>query len=243
MEKKNDVVDLDLKEIFLVFVNKWQWIVLVGLFCAIVAFGYSKLMVTPMYTSTASIYVTNKQTTTSVTASDLQTSTLMTEDYVILAKSRTVLEQVISELDLSMNYKSLYSSVSVTAATDTRVVYISVSNADPYTAMLIADKLCEVASNQIQNIMNLDSIYVIDSANLPTSPSSPNVKKSTLLGGFLGAAAAALVVFLIWFFDDRIKRAEDIEHYLGLSTLGVIPVSQEESKGNKTGKTWKLKKD
>ena len=80
---------------------------------------------------------------------------------------------------------------------------------------------------------------MVDEANLPTSPSSPSVAKWALIGGFIGAIASMAVIIIRYLMDDTIKSSEDVEKYLGWSTLALIPMMYSEGqqcKGMELGK-------
>lgn len=71
--------------------------------------------------------------------------------------------------------------------------------------------------------VSLSNVNVIDKAEPPGGPSSPNLFKNLLMGLILGVGLAALTVFAKDQFDDSIRVPEDVEAKLGLPLLGVIP--------------------
>jgi capsular polysaccharide biosynthesis protein len=99
--------------------------------------------------STTQLYVLNRADDSTTTLTDLQTSTQLTKDYIILVQSRPVLEYVISDLDLNKSVKELSEAISVTTIADSRILQISVKDADPYMAKEIADSMANFAATQI----------------------------------------------------------------------------------------------
>ena len=77
--------------------------------------------------------------------------------------------------------------------------------------------------------VSLSNISIIDNAEVPKAPSSPNLVKNLLLGLIAGLGLAALLVFFRDQFDDAIRVPEDIEGKLGMSLLGVVPKSAADS--------------
>ena len=233
-EFENEELTIDLAELVSVLWIKIYLIILAGLIAALAAFAGTKIFITPQYTSSTSMYMlTRSQDGGTITSSDLQTGTQLTQDYMELVKSRSVLEQVISVLNLDMSTQELSSSVTTENKTNTRILTISVSNEDPELAQEIADALREAVSVKIREIMEIDAVNTIEEANLPSAPSSPNVTRNTMLGGLLGVLVTAGIFVLIFLFDDTIKTPDDVEHYLGLNVLTSIPVSEGEEKGKK----------
>ena len=75
--------------------------------------------------------------------------------------------------------------------------------------------------------ISLSNISIVDNAEVPKGPSSPNLIKNLLFGLILGLGLAAMLVFFRDQFDDGIRVPEDIEGKLGLPLLGVVPKTAE----------------
>lgn len=233
-EVDNDEITIDLTELLMVIWRKLHLVILAGIAIAMVAFIGTKLFITPMYTSITKVYVLSKQdANTNLTYSDLQTGTSLTKDYMELAKSRPVLEQVIAILNLDMKPEELADAITVDTPQDTRILRISVENENPRTAKEIADAVRESVSIQITEIMAADSVNIVEIGNLPTEPSSPSVLKNMIIGGMLGVLIAIGIIVLIYILDDTIKTPEDVEHYLGMNVLTSIPIQEGVKKSKK----------
>lgn len=241
--QENFETEIDLKELFFVLLDKAVVIILAGLCLALGAFLFTKVFMTPVYQSTAQLYVINKQQEGVTTNNDLSAAKMLTQDFVHLVKSRPVLEQVIEELDLNMTSEDLAAEVTVNVPTDTRILEIKVTDADPYTAKEIVDSITDIAAKQIVQIMEMDKVNVVEEGNLPINPVSPSTSKNTLLGGIAGVFIAAILVIAAHLMNDTIRTEEDVERYLGLSVLAAIPIDkdQETKKKKKRRKAKKTK--
>ncbi len=230
---KDDVIEINLAEIFMILLGKAWLIISSGVFCALLCLFLSKFVMTPLYSSTTKIYILNKQDDAMVTYSDVQMSTQLTQDYAQLIKSRYVLEEVIQTLHLDMEYDEFSEHVSIGTPDDTRIVAITVRDSDPMMAMKEANCVREIASKHIQNVMDIDAINIAELANMPTEKSSPSVKRMTLIGGVAAVVFVSAIIVLNHLMDDSIKTSDDIEAYLGLSTLATIPAISDEPAGKK----------
>lgn len=234
MEKHNDEIEIDLLEIIHILLRRFWFILGAGLFVAVICFIISKFILTPTYESTTKIYILNKSDNTTVTYSDVQMGTQLTKDYAELINSRYVLEKVIDKLGLDdMEYADLLGRVSVNTPTDTRIVSITVEHTDPARAKDIADCIREVAGEHIQNVMDIEAVNVVEPANMPMEKSGPSVAKWTIFGGIAGVFLLSAIILVIYLLDDTIKCSEDVEKYLGLSTLALIPIAIEEENAKK----------
>jgi capsular exopolysaccharide synthesis family protein len=74
--------------------------------------------------------------------------------------------------------------------------------------------------------ISASNVAIIDKAEIPQAPSSPNLVKNLILALIAGAGLAALALFLKDQLDDAIRVPEDVEHKLRLPLLGVVPQSE-----------------
>ena len=234
--------EIDLKEIAIVILDRIWIVISVGIACALLAGIITKVFITPMYTSTTKLYVINKQNSeNNITYTDLQTGNLLTNDYIIQVKGTKVLSQVISELNLTDTEDELASRITVSNPENSRFIVISVSDKDPVVAQQIASCVAEVSSDVVKEVMDLEKVNVAEEANLPLEKSSPNLKKNVLLGGAAGVFVSLLLIVVLYLLNDRIRTPEDVKRYLGLNTLGQIPVL--ENSGNTKRKQRHKKPD
>ncbi len=240
----DDEVTIDLAELFGVL---WHWIwliLLVALLLGGAAYAFSKFVIPEEFQSTTKIYVLDKESGSGgqTTYTDLQAGAQLTKDYAELITSRTVIEKVIADnhLESVYDYKEFLKKVEVNTPTDTRIVSITVTDTIPALAQALADDIRVEASDLIINTMQIDAVNTYEVANLPTEKSAPSCSKWALIGALLGALLVGGTVTLQYILDDTIKTSEDIEQYLGLSTLALIPLD-ENIGGAEKGKKKKNK--
>lgn len=245
MEKNNTMsneeIEIDLWEVFSLLLGKAWIIILSGITAGLLFLAGTLLFITPQYESTTKMYVLNKQDNNTLTSADMQTSLYLTKDYAQLIKSRTVMEGVIAQLNLELNAQQLLGKITVQNETDTRVLSIKVRDEDPYVACKIADAVRDVAANHIQQVMDTEAVNIVETANIPTEKASPSLSKNAVIGGMLGVIIAIAAILIAYLTNDTIKTQEDVEKYLGLSTLGTIPLTEVAGKGRNSRKKSKKK--
>ncbi len=224
-QSMNDEIEIDLLEIVRLIRARIWIILLTGILTAAVAGLISNFLLTPIYTSTSKLYIVNKSTSiTSLALQDLQLGAQLTQDYMVLVKSRPVVTQVIDNLELDMSYEEMLSVISISNPTNTRILEITAEYPDPFLAKRIVDEFATVSTSRIAKIMDTSEPTVVEEGYMQPNPSSPNTKRNVVIGGILGLFLAAGIVVVLFLLDDTIKDSEDIEKYLGLNTLGLIPV-------------------
>ena len=239
-QQQDGEVEINLAEL-VPYLFHWFWLILiVGLLTAAIAFGYSAFVLTPKYQSTTKVYILSKQgSDDKVTYSDTQLANNLTKDFKEMIKSRTVLETVIKECNLPESYEALAGNVSVSNTSDTRIVGINVKDTNPARAQYIANAVREVAAIHLQEVMDLEAVNVVEEANLPTKIVEPSKKKYTLIGFLIGAVITIAVLIIRYYLDDSIKTSEDVERYLGMTTLATIPMFEGSESTKKSKKSKK----
>ena len=248
MEKVHgeDEMQIDLTELFFALKKRILVIIAAVLAGAVIAGAYTKIMITPLYSSTAKILVLSKETTLTSIA-DLQFGSQLAKDYTVLLTSRSVLEETIDNLGMDMSYGALQSSISVANPENTRILNITVTNPDPETAKTIVNELAEVSSSYIGEKMEVVPPKLIEEGVTSSAPVSPNVRRNIMLGALAGLVIAAGIIILRTIMNETIKSEDDVEKYLGLPVLASIPdrkdyISGKSSKQKKRRKRRKRKK-
>ena len=223
--QENQAVEID---VFAMLKTLWKRkfsIVLVALVFAIASFGYSAFLAKKEYQSTSRIYVVSRQNqdNNALTNSDLQAGSYLVKDYREIILSQNVLSQAIEELKLDMTPAELSKKISVSVPTDTRILSITAKDGNPKEAARIANGLRNVAAEKIIAVTKVSDVTTLDEAEVPQSPSSPNIRRNVLLGFIAGAGLMVVLMVVVEVLDDRVKRPEDIEELMGLTLLGIVP--------------------
>lgn len=232
MQEQNinqDEMEIDLKEIIYILWKK-VWIIVL---CAVIGAGglgaYGKIFTVPTYSASSTIYVLTKQ----ISGMNLTLSAQLTKDFAILATSRPVVENVISELDLDMSYETLVQYISVNNPEDSQLLTITATTTEATLSRDVANAMANSVANRIAEVMSTDKPNIAEEAVTPKRANGAGVKKNIMLGGVFGAALAVGAIVMLHLFDDTIKNEEDVKKYLGVETLASF---QERNKGKKKRK-------
>lgn len=219
--ENNDELEIDLLELCRVLWEKIGILILCFVIGAVAAGTFTKFLITPKYSATSSIYILGAST--DLSSLNLSLSSQLTSDFMILAKSRPVLEKVIEDQNLDMTYEELSEIVSVQNPAETTILQITVINESPTVARDIANSMSEVTADRVAEVMDMDRPNIVESAVAPEDPSSPSLIKNTAIGALLGLFLAIAVITVGFILDDTIKDEEDVRKYLGVNTLAAFP--------------------
>ena len=223
--KEQNTMEIDVFHLFKILWKRKILVALVAIVAGALAFAYSAFIVKPEFTSTTRIYVVNRNQgdKPGLTNQDLQAGSYLVKDYREIILSQDVLEKVTSNLKLDLSPKALASKVKVTVPVDTRIVSISVNDRVPEEASRIANSLREVAAEKIISITRVSDVTTLEEARPATAPSSPNIRRNTIIGLLGGTVFTVIAVLIVELVDTRVKRPEDIEDVMQIALLGVVP--------------------
>ncbi len=221
-EKNNDVMEIDLLELLDALRRRILLLIFTGTIGGVIAVLISIFLISPIYTATTKILVLTKETTLASLA-DLQMGSQLTNDYQVLIKSRPVLQQVVEDLSLPVNYQQLGSSIAISNPSNTRILEIQVKNTDPVLSAKIANHLAKVSSSFIGEQMEVVPPKIVEDAIVPDRKTSPSHSRNLMIGVLLGLLLSGGIVCFNTIMDDSIKTEDEIRKYLDLPMLARVP--------------------
>ena len=219
---ETEEIEIDLLQLWNAVRHRIWLVLLAGFIVADIAFAITKFLITPMYSSSATMLVVTKETTLSSLA-DLQLGSQLTNDYEILISSRPVLQEAIEELGLEISYKRLRNMITISNPNDSRMLIISTMQPDPELAKSVVDTVAQISSEYIAEKMEVTAPKIIEEGEVPINQSSPSLLRNTAIGGMLGILAAVFLICVAVILNDSIQTEDDIERYLQLPVLAVVP--------------------
>lgn len=229
---EDEEVEIDLVEAFFELLNHWKAILITTILVALLTFGYFKFLVTPMYGSTAELYMLDSSSIIS-SLTDIQIGNNLTADYIEIVQSRPVIDRVITNLRLNTTYSNLKERLTVSNKSNTHILSIKVIDEDPNEAKKIADQFADVAKDFISDKMGQKEPSILHYGYVENNKVSPKVARNTLIGALIGFVLSSGIVIASWLLNDTIRFEEDVERKLGLAVLGSIPYEEEEDTSNK----------
>ena len=224
--------EINLKELAKFFISKISFVLAMTIIFFIGGFVYINYLLTPMYHSSTTLILVSDNTNenSNLVQSDINLNKNLVTTYSEIVKSRTVLSQVISKLNLNMSVDELSKKIAVTSIEDTEIIKIEVSNKNNKVAKEITETTAKVFMKEVKNIYNLTNVSIVDKAY--------NIKpfKQLLVSSAIGFILGTVIVFLVFYFDTSIKSANDIEEKLGLSVIGNVTYVEDKKKKRKTKK-------
>lgn len=227
-EKNNGYITVDLLQIVKSVINKLWLVILVGIVCAGIGFGYASYFIKPTYSSTVLLFANNSSlnvgsTTFKISASDLQASQGLVKTYTEILKTRTTLEQIIENSDVDYSCKQLSGMISAGDVNGTEIMGITVTCEDPYIAAKIANCIATVLPARVSEIIDGASMEIVDTAVPNLQKVAPSIARFTMLGFILGAFLIVGIIAVISVLDDTIYDENYVVETYNYPILAKVP--------------------
>ena len=169
-----DDTEIDLVELFYVFLNRIWLLVICMAIGGAAAFAWTACFIKPVYKTSAEIYVVSASNNSVVNLADLQLGSAVKSDYMELMLSRPVLEKVIESLNVNKTVNEIRNMVSITNKADTRILQIAATSTDPQLATDVANELATQSILLLPEIMENEPPNLVSTALFPTAPAGCN---------------------------------------------------------------------
>lgn len=184
----------------------------------------------PVYESSTTLIINASKNEEALDYGDIVFNREIVTTCAELVKSKAVTGKVYEELGKSGDYDEFAGSITVKTVKETGIIRIVASSNDAAESAKIANRLAFFFSKEASNIIGIDRVGIIEDAEKPDAPEKPrklmNIGIATLLAAFTG---------LFWVFyresvDNTILNSKDVEKFVGLSVIGVVPNFEKSTK-------------
>lgn len=225
MNENTESREIDLLQMASALVKKWWVIAVATVLAGIIAFGYTRLGITPKYEASVMFYVNNSSISGKLSLADLNAAEKSVKSYCTILESRLSLEEVIREGNFNYTYEQLNKMIDSQAVNGTEIFSVTVTSSNPQEACDIANTIASVLPQKVADVMEGAKVKVIDYAVVPQTKSSPSTPKNTVLGMLVGFVLSAGVIILLEMFNDTINSEEWLVTTYGdeIPLLSVVP--------------------
>lgn len=226
--EENKEIYIDLSKIFSTLKKKIVFILLIALVGTTIAGCITNFFITPKYTASVQLHVYSNSnnrigSSSSISSGDYDASQKLVNTYLVVVKSNTFREKVADKLGGDITANQIKKMVSCAQIEDTLAFQVNVTSTSPQQSMDIANAIAESCPEEIVRILKVGGVEVIDYATLPTSPSSPDLKKNLLVGFVVSFFAAFIFFYIKELFDTSIHNQKDLEKEFDIPILGTVP--------------------
>ncbi|OAB47082.1 hypothetical protein PBAT_08475 [Paenibacillus antarcticus] len=211
-------------------IRKRLWMIIVFVILCSSSVGiYTIYFTTPIYEASSTLII-NKSNMDSegkptLDMNQINSNILLINSYKVIISSATIMDKVVKSYpELKVSSEDLMERIKVITTQNSQIITLQIRDSNYEQAMQIVNAIGKVFKDEIPHIMKVDNISILDLAKpqLDVQPVSPKVKIYIVIAFVASLMLAIGIVLLIEYLDDTIKNEQDVERYLGLTTLGTI---------------------
>nr|WP_254905182.1 Wzz/FepE/Etk N-terminal domain-containing protein [Clostridium tyrobutyricum] len=215
---------LDLQDFFYIIKKRLKLIVLITLACAVITGLVSVFLIKPTYEASSSIIVGKPTNNIKTDNNDVMMYQNLVKTYAQIAQSDSVAKAALNKLNENITLDQFQKMVSVTPQEGTQILTIKADSKDPNEAAKVVDTMASSFISESKKVFPTGGdIQIMDRAQIPNKPVKPKKTLNVAIAFFLGLIVSVGISFLIEYQDNTIKTEDDIDRYLELPVIGVIP--------------------
>ncbi|MDK9877467.1 YveK family protein [Staphylococcus equorum] len=213
---------LDLTKILRILKNNLKLLIILPLVCLLISAIVTLFFLDEEYQASTQVLVNQKESDSQMMAQEVQSNIQLVNTYSEIVKSPRILDKVSKELNRKYSASELSSMLTVTNQAKSQLLNIDVVSKSGKDSEKIANKLAEVFSDEVPDIMNVDNASILSTADDTTKQVAPKTMINLVMGIVIGLIIALIIIFIKEIFDKRIKSETDVENELEIPVLGSI---------------------
>ena len=225
MMQTEDEIEINLGELFQLLKQNIKMIVISILIGIIVLGIMTVFFINKKYESTSKLFLKPDVTEGITDYTQINSNNLMVNNYIEMLKGNNIQSQAAKELN--METSEVNAALTISNQTNTQIISITATTTDPELSKQIVDAVVKVFRKEVKETLNVNNIAVVDQAEVPTAPVSPNLKMNLIIGALLGGFISVGYLFIKFMLDTHIHNKEEAEKYLGIPMLGSIPYFED----------------
>ena len=239
-------MELNIREYVRLIAQKWWLIACIVIIGCAVTYWYQANFVQPVYRVTAKMMLdqsTAPEETGMISFDAVRTNLMMLETYREIMRSDMVLDEVARQHpEFELSGGQLAGMLHVVTMPESQVITIEVTDEDSERAALIANAVPEVFEETLFSLFGVNNVTMLNVANPDTTPSpmNQNLGLSLLVGFIASFLLGAAIVTVLEYRNDTFRREEEVERYLGIPAVGIVPQIRKKdcviSSANTTGR-------
>lgn len=217
--------EIGLKDLLLTMINKWWIIAFFIIFSIGITYWANLTYFVPLYSAQSTLFFGNDPSDEeNMSLNDYRIGLELINDYRELIQSRLVIEKVFNHLNYNLNLLEVRENLTINSVKGTRFMYITYTDTSPERAMRVANELSNELIVGAEEMVGFNKISIYDYAQKPTLPINDSLLIDLIIAVLAGGIAGVFIIFIMMYFDTRLKTEQDVESIFGLPIIGNIPI-------------------
>lgn len=219
---------ISLQEIAYALKKRWKLIALITIAATLVSAILSFFVIKPQYEAKTKLFIGKQETqeNNAYNNNDIMMYQKLMKTYAELVKTSDLVTKAVKSANLDYNQnqiKGILNNLTANPSSDTQILDLSFKGGNPKEVLKVTEAITDEFISESKDIIPNGNVQVIQKAQLPERPVSPNKKLNILIAFVLGLMIGVGVVLLLEYLDNTFKSREELEKTLDLPIIGAIP--------------------
>lgn len=219
---------ISLQEVAYALKKRWKLIALITIAATLVSAILSFFVIKPQYEASTKLFIGKQesQDNNAYNNSDVMMYQQLMKTYAELAKTSDLVTKAVKSANLKYNQeeiKAILKNLNANPSADTQILSLSFKGGNSKEVLKVTEAITNEFILESKELIPNGNVQIIQKAQLPERPVSPNKTLNILLAFVLGLMIGIGVVLLLEYLDNTFKSREDLENTLELPIIGTIP--------------------
>lgn len=219
---------ISLQEIAYALKKRWKLIALITITATLVSAILSFFVIKPQYEASTKLFIGKQETqdNNAYNNNDVMMYQKLMKTYAEIVKTSDLVTKAVDSANLDYNtkeIKGILDNLTVTPSADTQILNLKYKGKDPKEVLEVTKAITDEFISESKKLIPNGNLQIIQAAQLPEHPVSPNKKLNILIAFVLGLMVGVGVVLLLEYLDNTFKSRDELEKALDLPIIGTIP--------------------
>lgn len=222
-------ITINLQEITYALKKRWKLIALITIAATLVSAILSFFVIKPQYEASTKLFIGKQESNQNAAVydnSDIMMYQKLMKTYAELVKTSDLVTKAVKSANLDYNQneiKEILSNLTAIPSADTQILDLSFKGENPKEVLKVTEAITNEFISESKELIPNGNVQVIQKAQLPEYPISPNKKLNIIIAFVLGLIVGVGVVLWLEYLDNTFKSREELERTLDLPIIGAIP--------------------
>lgn len=216
---------IEISDVFKILKKRFVLIISFTVIATALASFLSFYVITPQYVSSTKLFIGKEAAENQkYSVNDVQVYQKFLNTYSEILQTSDLIEKAMKNNDIELSPGAVSSGLTVSPKADTQIIGVSFKCTDPELCRDVLDAVTAEFIEESGKLIPDGNVQIIQKANLPKNPVSPNKVKNIAIGFLAGLMLGILVAFFIEYINNTVLSAEELEEILDVPVIGKIPV-------------------
>ena len=218
-----------IEDIIYALKKRWLMILSVTLIFTLAAAGLSFFVIKPKYEAKVKVFIGKEETkgnASNYDNNDIAMYQKLMKTYAEVIKTKDATKGALDKIGQATtqsNVSRVLSGLAVSPGADTQIMEVKYTTTDKSEILPVLNSITEMFIDNSEELIPNGNVQIIERAEAPENPVSPNKVLNTIIGFMLGMMIAIGIAFLLEYMDNTVRSKDDLEKLLDIPVLGNIP--------------------